>query len=135
MNAVPKPSFKLRKPKYIKINDIAPGKHCYHVYAKIVSLTKTESVNNNGEKFEVAEGRLGDESGVANFLLRGPHAANLEEGQIVSLRNGKSNVVNDHIRLELDRFGKVSQEPDVQIESVDLNNDISAEEYVLKRRR
>ena len=134
MNATPKPSYKLRKPRFIKIDDIHPGQHCYHIFAKITKLESTESTNNNGENFTIVNGQLGDETGVVNFLLRGDHTEGLEEGQIVAMRNGKSNVVNDHIRLELDRFGKISQESEVEIPSIDLENDISQEEYILKRK-
>ena len=35
----------------------------------------------------------------------------VKDGDIIALRNGRSEVVDEHIRLELDKFGKVSQEP------------------------
>ena len=128
------PKYTKRKPKFRKIKDIEPGRHCYNVYCQILSLKVTENQNTNGETYTTAEGKVGDETGVANFLVRGDHTKGLEEGQIVAIRNGRSNVVQDYIRLELDRFGKISQET-VTIESVDKENDISAVAYVLQGKR
>ena len=34
---------------------------------------------------------------------------------MIALRNGKSNVVDEHIMLDLDRFGKVSLEPQIKL--------------------
>ena len=129
-----KPQYTKRKPKFGKIKDIEPGRHCYNVYCKILKMTSSENQNTNGETFTTVEGQVGDETGVANFLVRGDHTKGLAEGQVVALRNGRSNVVQDFIRLELDRFGKVSQET-VEIESVDTENDISSVAYVLQGRR
>ena len=129
-----KPRYTKRKPKFCKLKDIEPGRHCYNVYCKILKLTTSTQQNTNGETYTTVEGQVGDETGVANFLLRGDHTKGLEEGQIVALRNGRSNVVQDYIRLELDRFGKVSQET-VNIESIDMENDISSVAYVLQGRK
>ena len=129
-----KRTFAKRKPKFCKIKDIEPGRHCYNVYCKILKLTRSENQNTNGETYITAEGQVGDETGIANFLFRGDHSDGLKEGQIVALRNGRSNVVQDYIRLELDRFGKVSQE-NFNIESIDMDNDISSVAYVLQGRR
>ena len=45
---------------------------------------------------------------------------------IVAIRNGKSNVVDEHILLEIDRFGKVSIESDDKVKAANTNNNISA---------
>ena len=129
-----KPKYSKRKPKFRKIKDIEPGRHCYNVYCQIMSVEITESQNTNGETYKTAEGKVGDETGVANFLFRGDHTQGLEKGQTVAIRNGRSNVVQDYIRLELDRFGKVSQET-VTIGDIDEENDISAVAYVLQGKR
>ena len=127
------PKYTKRKPIFRKMKDIEPGRHCYNIYCKIISAETTENTNVNGEKYITVEGKVGDETGVANYLLRGDHAKNIKEGQVVALRNGRSNVVSDYIRLELDRFGKVSEE-NVTLDTVDETNDISAVAYVLQGR-
>ena len=97
-------------------------------------MTSSESQNNNGETFTTVEGQVGDETGVANFLVRGDHTKGLAQDQVIAIRNGRSNVVQDYIRLELDRFGKISQET-VEIENVNSENDISSVAYILQGRR
>jgi hypothetical protein len=34
----------------------------------------------------------------------------VSKGSVIALRNGRSEVVQEHIRLELDKFGKVTLE-------------------------
>ena len=41
------------------------------------------------------------------------------------MRNGKSNVVNEHIVLEVDRFGKVTVESEDKVSSVNTGLNIS----------
>ena len=38
----------------------------------------------------------------------------VKEGMVYSFRNGRSEVVDEHIRLEVDKFGKVQEEPEVR---------------------
>ena len=45
---------------------------------------------------------------------------------IVAFRNGKSNVFNEHIVLEVDRFGKVSVEAEDKVNSINTKNNISS---------
>ena len=128
-----KPKYTKKKPHFINIEEIQPGKHCYHIYGKIMSVEESDLNQNSGNNVKVLTGKIGDKSGVANFLLKGDHAQNLSEGDIVAFRNGKSNVVNDYIRLEMDRFGKITKES-VEIGSVDESNDISSVAYVLQKK-
>ena len=52
-------------------------------------------------------------------------AQNIKDGAVVAIRNGKSNVVNEHIMLEVDRFGKVTLESDDSVKSTNTSNNIS----------
>ena len=35
----------------------------------------------------------------------------VQVGALIAIRNGRSEVVDEHIRLEVDKFGKISAEP------------------------
>ena len=119
----------LKKPIFCKVADIKPGKHCYHVYAKIVEVRHTER---EGKKntVKVAEGVLGDETAVANFKFTGEQCDMLKEGAVVAIRNGLSSVVSEHILLEVDKFGLVTLEKDQSITSVNKDQNISKNAYV-----
>ena len=49
----------------------------------------------------------------------------MKEGATIAFRNGKSTVVDEHIVLEVDRFGKVTSEDAGKVESVKVDNNIS----------
>ena len=52
----------------------------------------------------------------------------MKEGATLAFRNGRSTVFDKHMRLEIDRWGKISVE-DITIEEVNMENDLSATEY------
>merc|ERR1712129_351622 len=125
---------RLQKPFFCKMNDIKPGKHCYNVYCKVIKLNASEITKFNGEGIRIADGVVGDETGVANFRLVGENVDKVKEGQVISIRNGRSEVVDEHIRLEVDKFGKIAEE-DRDIESMKDDNNISAFAYIKKERK
>ena len=118
----------LTKPKFIKVGDIKPGHHCYNVYVKIVEAAQSELTKADGEKLAVSEGIAGDETAVARFKIIGEAATLLKKGRTVAIRNGISNVVGGNIRLEINKFGRVTEE-NVNIDKINTSNDISAVEY------
>merc|ERR1712110_231267 len=101
---------RLQKPYFCKMNDIKPGKHCYNVYCQVLSVNASEITKFNGEVIRIADGVVGDETGVANFRLVGENCDLVKEGSAISIRNGRSEVVDGHIRLEVDKFGKIDLE-------------------------
>ena len=122
--------LELKKPTFTKIKDINAGHHCYHVYGKIVKATATETTRASGDKVNIVEGVIADETGCASFHFEGSNVDHVTQGAVVAIRNGRSEVVNEHIRLEVDKFGKISKEDAGLIKTTNTSNDISAEAYV-----
>merc|ERR1711862_829293 len=127
-------NYRLQKPYFCKINDIKPGRHCYNVYCQVLSVNASEITKFNGEVIRIADGVVGDETGVANFRLVGENCDLVKESQCISIRNGRSEVVDEHIRLEVDKFGKISSE-EKTFASVKNDNNISAFAYIKKERK
>lgn len=115
----------LKTPEFIKISEIRPGVHCYHAYAKIISANKYEIQKPNGRGLQILEGVLADDTSCANFKFTGAHANNISVGSVIAIRNGRSNLVDGHILLELDRFGRVSKGNASLIKDVNLEQSIS----------
>ena len=128
-------TIKLETPKYIRIADIRPAQHCYFVKGKITSAEKKEITRLSGDKVTVCEGVIADESGAANFHFEGEAAdlVNNAKGLTVSIRNGRCEVVDEHIRLEVDRFGKVAKEDKEVISGANTTNNISSVAYERKQ--
>ena len=91
-----------------------------------VDITKT--ISNRGQEIITALGVVSDDTASANFRLRNEHTKDLKEGVCIALRNGKSNVIDEHILLDLDKFGKVTLE-DVKFDTLVKDNNISDETW------
>lgn len=125
---------KLQKPNFIKVADLQPGKHCYNIYCKVLEVSVIEKTLQRGDILKIAEGMVGDETAVVRFKLIGNHVDNLKEGSVVAFRNGKSMVIDEHILLQMDRFGKVSVEADVVIGDCNMTKNVSDEKWEKKAR-
>ena len=124
----------LKDPVFVQVKDIKPGKHCYNVYAKIVKITESERIGKGGEKVKVLEGTVADETSSAKFKFVGEHTKLIAQDAVIAIRNGRSSVVNEHIVLELDKFGKVTLENDHKIEKPETEKNISDQKYERKAR-
>merc|ERR1712007_114823 len=125
---------KLMKPNFSKVNEIKAGRHCYNIYCKIAEMKISEITKFNGETMRICDGVLGDETAAANFRLVGDNVDKVNQGMVISLRNGRSEVVDEHIRLEVDKFGKVQEETEVKIDMVKSEENISSYAYVKKEK-
>jgi ssDNA-binding replication factor A large subunit len=119
----------LEQARYTKIGDIRPGVHCFFVYGKILKATNSEITRISGDKVRICEGVIADDSGCATFHFEGTSAEQISIGAVVSIRNGRSEVVDEHIRLEVDKFGKIAKEDASNVKSVNEKTDISAVAY------
>ena len=120
---------RLEKPRYTKIADIKPGVHCFFVYGKVLKATHSEITRISGDKVKVCEGVIADDSGCANFHFEGSNCELVSTGATISIRNGRSEVVDEHIRLEVDKFGKIAKEDASVVKSTSDKNDISGVAY------
>merc|ERR1712066_1200740 len=132
---IKKMTTRLQKPTFCKIYDIKAGRHCYNVYCKVIELNASEITKFNGEVIRIADGVVGDDTAVANFRLVGENVDKVKVDQVISIRNGRSEVVDEHIRLEVDKFGKVQAEPDQTFERIKNSENISSYAYVKKEKK
>ena len=72
----------------------------------------TDVERRNGEKIQVFEGQVGDETGVINVRIAGEYASKLKPSHVVCIRNLKSSVYKEHHRIELDQWGVVTDNKD-----------------------
>ncbi len=119
----------LKDPIFVKVDQIKAGKHCYNTFVKVIRVAESERVSKNGEKVKVIEGTVADETASAEFKFVGEHTKLIVKDAIIAIRNGRSSVVNEHIVLELDKFGKVTLEKDHPIEKVNADHNISSTAY------
>ncbi len=54
----------------------------------------------------------------------------IKEGAVITVRNAHAKVFNEHLRLEVDKWGKL-EASSVKIDSVNTSNNLSDVEYEL----
>jgi len=74
----------------------------------------------------------GDETGIVQVRLKDELADHLDVGDVLAIRNGRVMISKSHIRLEVDRWGKITKEDASLVTEINEENDISAHEYIMK---
>eukprot|EP01016_Furgasonia_blochmanni_P027967 TRINITY_DN293_c0_g1_i2.p3 TRINITY_DN293_c0_g1~~TRINITY_DN293_c0_g1_i2.p3 ORF type:complete len:141 (+),score=61.18 TRINITY_DN293_c0_g1_i2:107-529(+) len=126
----------LRDPVFINVEQIKPSSTGYNVYVKVEKITEEFEVKRPEGAFKVRDAVCGDATGIVNVRLKDKNAEFLAPGKIIAIRNGRVEVIRGNIRLEVDRWGKVTEET-VSIPSVNNEKNISSIEYerVVRRQR
>ena len=123
------------QPQFCTVSQIGAGHHCYNVYVKVVKATPSSFTRPSGDVVKIVEGVVADSTGCANFRFDGENVGLIKEGDIIAIRNGRSQVVSDHIRLEVDKFGRITKEDAKNVSGqVNTTNDISSVPYERKKR-
>ena len=103
----------LRKPVFRKMKDVEPQQR-YNLIAQIIKVESSVSIKRvDAEPVKMAICLVGDESGCGKLLLKDAQVVFAKEGEMVTLRNVHSKIVKDHIRLEVDIWGKVEKSSEV----------------------
>ena len=83
----------------------------FNAYVRVEEVTNTSTVvRRDGQTAPLVEGLVGDETGVISFRVIGEYAHLLVKGKVVAWRNGISEVFDEHQRLSLDKFGRLTVE-------------------------
>lgn len=84
----------------------------------------------DGTQIRQAEAIIGDQYGCVKLIARDNQLDIIKEGSVITVRNAHANVVNEHLRLEVDRWGKIEASKE-RVESVNTANNLSDVEYEL----
>lgn len=64
---------------------------------------------------------VADETGSANAFFKGDNVKLIKKDNVIAIRNGKIRLIKDHISLELDIFGRITEQK-VEIKPNTTNN-------------
>lgn len=118
----------LRKPVFITTKSLEPGTRV-NMHVKVFSLKVTkERKRYDGTLVRQADLVVGDSSGSVNMIAKNEQLDQLSEGAVITVRNCHANVVNEHIRLEVDRWGKIEKSSE-KISDVNTTNNLSDVAY------
>jgi replication factor A1 len=124
----PKPPPKLKKAKTFQIGRLNPDSAGFTILAKVTEACK-EVETSKGTK--IMECQVGDASGKITVSLKADQASLFEKDKVVVFRNAKILMVKGHMRLMVDKWGKVEAgDEDDKVETVG-DKDVSETEFEL----
>merc|ERR1712032_137710 len=121
----------LLEPTYTKVKDILPGKCGYNLIVKVVTKNVLiDIVRLDTTRVVIADFVIGDETGIVKMRLRNENFVDIiKEGQTIIIRNCKVPIVNQHMRMQVDAFGKIENCLDHHISEVNKEKDLSEVVY------
>jgi len=119
----PKP---LKKPKFGKVAGVKPQAKGLNLRVKLLEAPST--VEGQGKTFR--EVLSGDASGSVVLSLGADQMPDCKEGDTIEVRNGRAIMVKGHIRVGVDKWGKIEASEE-ELDEVNKDKNISAVEYEL----
>ncbi|MHA2075851.1 MAG: single-stranded DNA-binding protein [Candidatus Hodarchaeales archaeon] len=121
-----------------KISDLSPFDR--RLLVKFVVVEKTESreitSKKTNEVHTLADIKVGDETGTIILTLWDETIDKVSEGQTYQVKNVYVNVFQENMRLALGKWGSLEDTDEtIELDSVNLENDRSAEVHQDTRRR
>lgn len=120
------PPPKLKKPKVWQIGRLNPDSKSFNIEAQI--LDEPKEVETKGAS-KIREVTIGDASGKIVVSLREGQSVEAV-GKVCMFRNASVQMVKGHMRLSVDKWGKIDPSTDTTIESVGDKN-VSETEFEL----
>ncbi|KAK1416751.1 hypothetical protein QVD17_25867 [Tagetes erecta] len=124
----------LRKPVFIKVDDLKPGTNGLTLIARVLSseivLQKGRAVSPNLRNVRIAECLIGDETGTILLTARNDQVDLMKPGVTVIIRNGKIDMFKGSMRLAVDKWGRIEVTDPVTFK-VKEDNNLSNVEYEL----
>ena len=84
----------------------------------------------DGTQIKQANIIVGDQYGSVVLVAKNEQVDQIKQGSVITVRNAHANVVGEHLRLEVDKWGKI-EDSSVNVEKVNTSNNLSDVEYEL----
>jgi replication factor A1 len=125
-----------REPVEATVADLRPFMKSLNITFKVVEKGETREVTSrrDGETHRVVDATAGDTTGTVLLSLWDDVIDTVEVDKTYRLEKGYTSLFQGHLRLNIGRYGEIS-EAENAIEDVDLENDVSAAEHEQPRYR
>jgi replication factor A1 len=125
----------LVEERSMKIGELGERSRQVNVVARVSSVSPPREVSSraDGSTHKVAEALVGDETGSILLTLWDDTIGKVSEGKNVQIKNGYISVFKGSMRLNIGRFGQIS-DTDAEVASVNTENNLS-EKVVEQPRR
>ncbi|WOK99245.1 hypothetical protein Cni_G07957 [Canna indica] len=124
----------MRKPEFIKVDQLRPGTNGHTLTVKVVSskmvLQKGRPTGPQVRQMRLAECLVGDETGIIVFTARNEQVDLMKPDTTVILRNAKIDMFKGSMRLAVDKWGRIEVTDPADF-TVKEDNNLSLIEYEL----
>jgi len=119
-----------REPIEATVAELKPRMKAVTILFKVIEIREESEVTSrrDGTTHRVADVVIGDSTGIIIMPLWDNAIDTVEVDQIYEVTNGYTGFFRGHLRLNVGRYGKLSDSKE-EIEEINMDLDMSAEEY------
>ncbi|MBN2228394.1 MAG: hypothetical protein JW779_02300 [Candidatus Thorarchaeota archaeon] len=123
-------SYEEREPIVATVAELKPRMKNVTITFKVIEAGEVREVTsrNDGETHRVADVTVADSTGSVQVPLWDDAIDNAAPGTTYTLKNGYTGLFRGNLRLNVGKYGELSQAEEA-IEEVNMDNDMSAEEH------
>jgi replication factor A1 len=125
-----------REPVQATVAELKPRMKDLVISFKVLELGEEREVSsrNDGATHRVLDAIVGDSTGTVAVPCWDDTIDSIEVGKTYTLKNGYTGLFKGNLRLNIGKYGELSA-AESEIEEVNMENDMSAEEHEDTRRR
>ncbi|MFX1367742.1 MAG: single-stranded DNA-binding protein [Promethearchaeota archaeon] len=129
-------SYDDREPIEATVAELKPRMKNVTISFKVMEAGEEREVSSrdSGESHRVMDAVVGDSTAVVSVPLWDSKIDEVEIGSTYTLKNGYTGLFRGNLRLNIGKYGELS-EADEEIDDVNMDVDMSAEEHEDTRRR
>ncbi len=129
-------SYNDREPVEATVAELKPRMKNVTISFKVMETGEEREVSSrdSGDSHRVLDAVVGDSTGIVAVPLWDANIDNVTVGSTYTLKNGYTGLFRGNLRLNIGRYGELSEAED-DIEEVNMDVDMSAEEHEDTRRR
>jgi len=119
----------------IKVERLDPQSRQINLTVKVVSKSPVRETisRSDGSAHRVADALVGDETGAIYLTLWDDNIDKVNEGDVISIKNGYVSLFKGSMRLNIGRFGTFER-ADVPLPEVNTKNNLSEKRFEQERR-
>ncbi|KON31617.1 hypothetical protein AC482_00170 [miscellaneous Crenarchaeota group-15 archaeon DG-45] len=120
----------------VKIGDLNQYSRRVYAVVKVVSKTEPREVSSRIDQssHRVAEALVGDDTGSIYLTLWDDAIDEVEDGQVLNIKNAYVNLFRGSMRLNLGRFGSYDLVEESPFDEVNLDNNLSSRQFETRGR-
>lgn len=125
-----------RQPVDAKIAELTPDSRAVNVLAKVISKSEVRDIaaGRDGSAHRVSDALVADETGCVYLTLWDDNITKVNEGDMVSVKNGYINLFRGNMRLNIGRYGTLEISDQALPGEANTTNNISNQVYEQPRR-